>query len=392
MVSDWGSSGALAPATTRYRSWVRNTALPFWAAGGFDHSAGRFHERLDLVGSPLDVPHRAMVQARQIYVFAHAATVGLLPKGGALAEWAMASLLRDFADESAAEISFAFTVTRNGAVVSATRDAYAHAFVLLALATMYRLTGAARFLELADKTTVFIERHLIDDQHGGLFDTPAARTMGKRQNPVMHLLEAYLFLEEAAPGRGYLEKSTKLVRLFEMKLFHCETAGFPEYFAADWSHSHELGKQLVMEPGHHFEWAWLLALHSRLSGNPVNPLSKVLLNTACTRGFHANGLILDFVGLDSGIEGREHRIWPHTEAMKAACAFPLFSPELSAERMASRLLGTFLDKPFQGGWIDHKDSALLPLVDYVPASSLYHLFMASTVTAEADASCSAILC
>jgi mannose/cellobiose epimerase-like protein (N-acyl-D-glucosamine 2-epimerase family) len=52
-----------------------------------------------------------------------------------------------------------------------------------------------------------------------------------------------------------------------------------------------------------------------------------------------------------------------------------------AERMGTILADHFLDTPFIGGWTDQITEAGAPKVDYVPASSLYHLFLAAT---EAD--------
>jgi mannose-6-phosphate isomerase len=46
--------------------------------------------------------------------------------------------------------------------------------------------------------------------------------------------------------------------------------------------------------------------------------------------------------------------------------------------MSSTLLERFLDRPFAGGWIDHISADGAPLVDYVPASSLYHLMFAAS--------------
>jgi mannose-6-phosphate isomerase len=45
--------------------------------------------------------------------------------------------------------------------------------------------------------------------------------------------------------------------------------------------------------------------------------------------------------------------------------------------MAGALCAHFLDRPFPGGWVDHIDAERRPLVDYVPASSLYHLVFAA---------------
>jgi mannose/cellobiose epimerase-like protein (N-acyl-D-glucosamine 2-epimerase family) len=49
--------------------------------------------------------------------------------------------------------------------------------------------------------------------------------------------------------------------------------------------------------------------------------------------------------------------------------------------MIDRLLAVFLGRPVAGGWIDHVDANGAPIVDTMPASTLYHVFLAA---AEAD--------
>lgn len=367
-----------------YLDWIGRKALPVWATIGFDARAGRFRERLDLAGRPIDVPHRAMVQARQIYVFSHAALLGWSDDGARLAETAMASLLRDYLRESAGQASFAFSIDRGGAIVSDVRDAYTHAFVLFALAWQYRLTGNPRLLTIADKTIAFIDAALLDRAHGGLYDASPIAGRDKKQNPQMHLLEAYLFLEQAAPGRGYLERASSLVALFRRRLFSAEHGVLLEYFAEDWSPHPDAARAGLFEPGHHFEWVWLLGEYGRLAGEDMQPWTARLHHLARAYGIAASGLIFDEVGADLRARKRSHRVWPHTEAIKAAVARAAAgdaqAPAL-AGRMAGALLATFLDRPFAGGWIDHVDEAGRPLVDYVPASSLYHLFLAAAEAA-----------
>src|SRR3954463_14895531 len=68
------------------RHWATEVALPLWSTTGFDTKRGGFHERLHLDGTPdHDAPRRTRVQARQIYVFAHAAVLGWYPEGIELA-------------------------------------------------------------------------------------------------------------------------------------------------------------------------------------------------------------------------------------------------------------------------------------------------------------------
>ena len=368
----------------RYTDWIAGTALPVWSTRGFDPGAGRFRERLDWTGAPLDVPHRSMVQARQIYVFAHACQLGWFAEGGRLAEVAMDALVRDFGTVSGGEASFAFSIDGRGGTASAVRDAYAHAFVLFAASWLYRLNGDARLLRLADQTNAFVKAHLVDPRHGGLFDASPVVAREKRQNPLMHLLEAYLALERAAPGRGYLEDARALVALFRSRLFQASPGVLLEHFAEDWSPHPDPARAALWEPGHHFEWVWLLREYQQLSGDDVGAWSERLYAVARDHGLAPDGLVYDELAADRTVRTRSHRVWPHTEAIKAAAArhaegdaeAPAF-----AGAMAGALLDHFLDRPFAGGWADHLDERRAPLVNYVPASSLYHLFFAAAEAA-----------
>ena len=67
------------------------------------------------------------------------------------------------------------------------------------------------------------------------------------------------------------------------------------------------------------------------------------------------------------------------EAVKAeVAAFELGDAGAGARaaRIIGRLFDVFLGRPVPGGWIDHVDAAGSPLVDFVPASTLYHVFHA----------------
>ena len=365
--------------------WTVERALPLWATAGYDAAAGRFRERLDFAGQPLDVPHRAMVQARQIYVFSQAAALGWYAGGDALAEAAMASLLRELCTETGNEASFAFSVRPDGSLASSTRDTYTHAFVLFALASLFEQNGDRRLLTIADKTITFLENKLTDRRMGGLFDADPKPSGDKRQNPVMHLLEAYLALERCAPGRGYLERARALIELFATRLFQQSRGVLLEHFAEDWSSHPDRARAQLFEPGHHFEWVWLLGEYERLSGEPAERWTTRLYDVACGHGLSSAGRIFDEVSSDMQVIKRSHRLWPHTEAIKAASARVAMGARApdnaSADAMASTLLSDFLDRPFEGGWIDHLDEHGEPLVGFVPASSLYHIVLAAAVAA-----------
>ncbi|WP_242097987.1 AGE family epimerase/isomerase [Sphingomonas sp. CROZ-RG-20F-R02-07] len=366
-------------------NWNRDVALPVWATRGFDPAASRFVERLDRSGRPLSVPHRAMVQARQIYVYAHAAELGWYAPGATLADAAMTALRRDFCDEAGDMASIAFSIDpHTGRRISEVRDSYTHAFILFAIAYLYRLTRDPALIGLAERIATFVMRDMVDPHHGGVVDAVPAASTAKRQNPQMHLLEAYLALEEAVPGGGWLEQADILVALFYDRLTIADQGVLLEHFTHDWRTHPDPTMRGVFEPGHHYEWAWLLDRHQRLSGHDHTQWRAMLHGKAAQYGHAPSGLIYDEVNADGQVAKRSHRLWPHTEAIKAAAvrhrdgdgeAFE------DARRMAALLSAHFLDTPFAGGWTDQISPTGEPLVDYVPASSFYHLFLAAT---EAD--------
>jgi mannose-6-phosphate isomerase len=370
----------------KFVQWNRLQALPVWATRGFDAEHGRFFERLDLNGDAIVLPHRAMVQARQIYVFAHASALGWFPEGATLAETAMKSLRRDFIEDGAERASIAFSIDPlTGAKASDVRDSYTTAFVLFATAHLYALNGDRTLLALADRIIAHVDRDIMDPLHRGVSDVAGDHTAPKRQNPQMHLLEAYLALEQAAPGRGYLKHADALITLFYDKLVDEQNGVLLEYFSGDWNTHPDPAMAAVFEPGHHYEWIWLLDRHEQAAGADHALWSSKLQRAASQFGHASNGLIVDEVNANGSVTKPSHRLWPHTEAIKAAAVrHRAGDPEAYefANKMATLLADQFLDRPFVGGWTDQITEAGAAKVGYVPASSLYHLFLAASEAAD----------
>jgi mannose-6-phosphate isomerase len=203
----------------------------------------------------------------------------------------------------------------------------------------------------------------------------------------MHLLEAYLFLERAAPGRGYRDRATQLVELFRRRFFR--DGLLFEYFRPDWA----IGERAAWEPGHHYEWVWLLGEYAELTGENLSQEMDALYAAAMRHGRAADGSIFDELSPEGTVLKPSRRVWPHTEAIKAAATLHAAGDEEAkpfGEAMAASLLHRFLDRPFAGGWVDHLAPDGEALVDYVPASSLYHLALAASVAAKGFAAAPAL--
>jgi len=297
----------------------------------------------------------------------------------------MAGLRRDFCDDGVEVASVAFSIDpQSRRQISTTRDSYTHAFILFATAHLYRLNGDPELLAFAGRIAAFIDREMVDPIHGGVIDAIPVVSAPKRQNPQMHLLEAYLALENTVSGQGWLDRADTLVTLFYERMAKADRAVLLEHFAHDWSPHADQTMAAVFEPGHHYEWSWLLDRHQRLSGRDHGDWRMMLHATAARHGHAPGGLIYDEVLPDGRVAKPSHRLWPHTEAIKAAAVRHREGDREAlndALRMADLLDTHFLDAPFPGGWTDQISSTGEALVGYVPASSLYHLFLAAT---EAD--------
>ena len=363
----------LAANTQRLREWAIGQALPLWAGAGFNRAQGRFEERLSLAGVPIvDAPQRLIVQARQIYSYGLATRRGW-HRGRDLVEEAYASMIRDFHRPDGRD-GWVFSVARDGTVTDATRDLYSHAFVLLGMASYVQATGSSQALAIADETLAYIDSALGAD-NGGYFDALPRPDALRRQNPHMHILEGLLSLWTASGERRYLARAEKIFELFAAHFFQPDHGVLGEYYDDRLERAAGITGDIV-EPGHHYEWVWLLRWLGRESGRAVGPYADGLYRHADAHGYSADGLIMDEVLRDGRAHKRSHRTWPVTEAVKgnlaeAGAGRPGAMDKAAA--LADRLHERFLSSVVPGGWMDRLDEHGRPATDFMPASTLYHV-------------------
>ncbi len=361
----------------RLREWAIGQALPLWAAEGFDRVHGRFEERLSLRGERLTgVPQRLMVQARQIYCYGLAARRGWHDGARELVERAYTSMVHDFHRRDGSD-GWVFSIDREGVVVDATRDLYAHAFVLLGVASYLKAGGGREALSVADQTLAFIERHLRADG-GGYVDAIPRPDSLRRQNPHMHMLEGLLSLWSSSGERRYLAQAESIFDLFATRFFRPDPGVLGEYFDDRLRPAGGVTGDIV-EPGHHYEWVWLLRWLERESGRDVQVYADALYRHADRHGYDQDGLVVDELLRDGRSHKRSRRAWPITEAIKGNLAEAALGREGSAEKataLVDRLHERFLTRDPPGGWIDRLDEGGRPAVDFMPASTLYHVLCA----------------
>ena len=364
----------LEPAAAALVDWAIDAALPLWATAGFDAERGRFEERLTLSGGRLpDVPLRLMSQARQIHVYALAARRGWHGDALILVERGFASMVRDYRGRDDRP-GWIFSIRRDGTISDARRDLYAHAFVLLAIASYVEATRDRAALALADETLAFMERHMAAPEGGGFIEELPPNGAVRRQNPHMHLFEGLLALWECSRQDRYLARTTELFDLFATRFFR-DPGVVGEHFTADLRPADGV-VGCIVEPGHHHEWVWLLRRFEQPSGRSMQAYADALYGHADRYGFDEAGMIVGELLVDGTPRAGVRRIWPVTEAIKAnlvEARHGRTQGEGRAAALAVLLRDRFLTVDPPGGWLDRLDDKGQCVNEFMPASTLYHL-------------------
>jgi mannose/cellobiose epimerase-like protein (N-acyl-D-glucosamine 2-epimerase family) len=356
------------------RRWTFDQALPLWADAGVDRLSGGYVEQLGFDGRDAGADFkRVRVICRQIYVFSHANVLGWT--GGLDAARAGYEFL--VARARLRDGGWARTLTREGTIKDPTQDLYDLAFVIFALSWFHRASKEAEPLRLALETLNFIDTNMSAAGGGYLAERPAPAW--RLQNPHMHLLEAVLAGLEASGERQFRAVADSIVELFHARFYDPASETLAEYFADDWSRAKgDLGR--TVEPGHQFEWCWILANYQRLTRRDMRESVRGLARFAETFGVDpATGATFNQVRDDGQPIDRGSRTWPNTERIKAHIAlFELFGADPSSEiaRSVDLLLARYFGDVRAGLWMDQFDVDGRAATAHVPASTLYHVFLA----------------
>ncbi len=345
-------------------SWCQEHALPYWAERGMDPNGGCY-ESLAHDGTPnQNALRRVRVQARMAYSYAHAAHLGWYDDARSVSDHCWAYLVsRGFAG---GPHGCAHLLNPDGSVHDDMRDTYAQAFVILAGAWRYRAFNDEAALETALDTVAFLDETLSAENGGWLEGLPSR--MPRRQNPHMHLFEAFISLFDATQDQAHLDRAGEILTLFNQHFWEPKDNTIIEFFDADWSRVNGHGGPV--EPGHMMEWAWLLSEYSARSGHSLHDKAKKLYDTAIDQGQNPKtGLLLDTV------DAQTSRSWGATEYLKAAIALARTGDE-QAHRDIVPIIQSLFDHYFtnvpDGGYADQVDMDGMVISDSMSASTFYH--------------------
>lgn len=364
---------ALADRALGFDRWIRLNALPVWATIGV-HDDGGFSEAIDLSGQRVGDFRRARVHGRQAYVYAAA---GKMDWAGPWRSLVSRGLDRFEVTNLRPDGLYRTKVSLEGEVLDDSASLYDQAFTLFALA------AAA---EAGVEVSIMTERaHALRDALDAL-RAPAGgwRETGKhpyQANAHMHLLEACMAWEAIEPEGAWREMADEITSLARRAFVDPQGGFLREFFDESWQPAADDDGRLV-EPGHQFEWAWLLTRRGRQRGDAWATDAAQRLYEIGVRGVdEIRGVAINELNDDLSVRSSDARLWPQTERLKAALILAEEANEdgrrellLDDARKALAGLQRYLEP--SGLWRDKMGVDGTFVDEPAPASSFYHIMVA----------------
>jgi mannose/cellobiose epimerase-like protein (N-acyl-D-glucosamine 2-epimerase family) len=360
--------------------WLVQHAYPLWWSRGIDHAGGGFHESLRQDATPSGETRRARLYPRQMYAFSIAGDLGWTGAAEQAVRQGLEHLIAHFRRPDGL---YRTLVAPNGSALVERAVLYDQAFVLLGFAGAYHALTEARLrsraLDGAHELLTQVEATL-RNAHGG-FDESAPRVLPLLANSHMHLLEACLEWADRDQHPRWRKLAAEIVDL-ALHRFHDPANGFiREFFDAGWSLVPGEDADIV-EPGHQYEWAWLLMRWSQRAPSPrAFELALKLIERAEQHGVDpTRGVAINTLFGDGRKRDARARLWPQTERIKALHLAANMTGESRYDAKAAdavRTLMSYLDTPIPGLWRDTMDERGAFLEQLAPASSFYHIVSAA---------------
>ncbi|MGR4865493.1 AGE family epimerase/isomerase [Caulobacter sp. LARHSG274] len=358
------------------KSWALDHAFPLWWEVGADQAKGGFFEKIDLDGTPVEAPRRARVQPRQIYSYAAA---GLLGWEGPWKQ-ALTHGLDFYLSKYRRPDGFIRTlVASDGTPLDDKVDLYDQAFGLFGLAMAAQVLPErtdlpALAVELRGKLQATLKHPVAG------FEESVPRTLPLLSNPHMHLFEASLAWVEAGGDAGWRALADEIAELALAKFIDPVSGGLREYYDGDWNPAPGLQGRII-EPGHQFEWAWLLLRWGQLADRDDAVAAALrMIEIGDGPGVDpARGVAIFALLDDMSVHDDVARLWAQTERIKAGVLAAAVTGDprwWSTAAAGAEGLIKYFDTPVKGLWRDKLQADGTFVDEAAPASSFYHIVCA----------------
>jgi len=251
-----------------HRQWLTETARALLASFAVTVNPEGGFFGLDEAGAPLtgandDRANQLQATARMVYCYALGHFLGH-PGAGAIVDHGMDCLWRMHRDPTHG--GYYWRVGETGPE-DPSKQAYGHAFVLLAAASAKTVGHPDADRLLADVTEVLLarfweaERGATSEEYTADWKALAAPYRGQNSN--MHLTEALMAAFEATGEKRYIEMAVSIAELIIHKVAAANGWRVIEHFSGSWEVERDYkGSQIFRPagttPGHWLEWSRLL--------------------------------------------------------------------------------------------------------------------------------------
>lgn len=259
---------------------------------------------------------------------------------------------------------FFLRVAQDGTVNSGAKNTYAHAFALLALSHVARVTDHARYRDAALIAWCDIDlglRHPLGGFWGELprnFSQQAVNDgAANSQNPMMHLFEALLALHDATRDPAALKGAKSVGDFVIYRLLAGISDGgayVPEWYDNGWKALPTREKGGYVDLGHQFEWCHLLmAAQQRGMSDIYLQSAQRLLKFAVEKGYdEAEGGIFTKMYPDGTVE-KDKYWWQQNEGLRVFMAVAAATGRKDMwrryEQTVDLVRAQFIDS-VNGGW------------------------------------------
>ena len=293
----------------------QDVIVPLWQGPGWNAELALPYEALDAEHHPLPPQrYRAMACARQLYLFS--SLIGQVPGAKERAAALFRSLQQHFHD--AEHGGWFYSIDPQGAPLDQRKDLYTHAFILFACAHYW-----AKVREPLVESVLNAVLEVLDQRFSsgdGLYEACLERdwsllNTGPLQNPLMHLAEAFLATlsvrEDLAVQRALVELCTAMQQRF-IDPQHSVLMEKPLGSVDNW-----------FEPGHQFEWYFLLESSPLLRGSKLHAsVERAFAFTEQLGVDQSSGAVRAMLTLDGHSKDATQRIWAQAEYLRALTLRP----------------------------------------------------------------------
>ncbi|PWB32976.1 N-acylglucosamine 2-epimerase [Pseudomonas sp. SDI] len=332
--------------------------VPLWQGPGWNAEMALPFEALDPQHQPLPAQrYRAMACARQLYLFSSRfEQPGASDRAAAL----FRSLQRHFHD--AEHGGWFYSIDAQGKPLDRRKDLYTHAFIVFACAHYWsKVKEPLVESTLNAALTVIAEQFSTGD---GLYEASLGEdwsdlNSGPLQNPLMHLAEAFLAtvsVREDAQAHAALLALTEAMQAQFVEPQHGVMLEKPRGAVDNW-----------FEPGHQFEWFYLLESSPLLRGGELHGSLQRAFGYAEQCGVK-DGAVLAMLSAEGEVRDATQRIWAQAEYLRALALRPGAADKVLAQLRT--LQARFLP---EAGWYECRDAAGQVSRSDMPSTTPYHL-------------------